>query len=192
MENNNYFKEIYDRLYELGKDFIPSTKQEWENDWAKSTCGEDDRGLFLLEDSMAFVAGKLHITKGMSPEDIICEIESWPEVKKSSSVDSVLVSYRVYEGVKEWKVRGDWKTALDGVSAGHRLSSVIGYGFYKEDITELAKLYKSDGVNEYGHLTERQQKIYDLLEDCNFHKECGDFIDGRFDEYITDSNDLGV
>lgn len=72
-------------------------------------------------------------------------------------------------------VRKHWDEALQSVKNGTALSSVIGYGFSPKDISELARLHKADKY---------RQKIEDLLQDCNFHTECGDFISGEWDKYI--------
>lgn len=77
----------------------------------------------------------------------------------------------------ERNIRNNWEQALRQVKRGDELSYPISWGFSDEDISCLAKLYKR---NKF------RKKILDLLEDCNFHTECGDFIDGNFDKYIKE------
>lgn len=72
-------------------------------------------------------------------------------------------------------IRKDWETALRNSKTGSDLSSKIRWSFYDEDIRRLAKLHKKGKFRE---------KIENLLEDCNFHKECGDFMEGDYDEYL--------
>lgn len=74
------------------------------------------------------------------------------------------------------EVRLDFGRALEKVGNGRELSPLIGWAFYKEDIRDLAKLHKAGKYCE---------KIEDLLTDCNFHRECGDFINGRYDKYLN-------
>jgi len=77
--------------------------------------------------------------------------------------------------------RKDWKATLDKYTDKniYDLLNVIGYGFSKKDISELAKLHKS-GDSEF------KNKIELLLEGCNFHKENGDFQEGKYNDYIID------
>lgn len=81
------------------------------------------------------------------------------------------------DDITEDEIREDWETALEQVNRGSDLSSKIGYGFSKEDITELAKLHKNNICRE---------KIEDLLTDCNFHSECGKFANGEYDEFLKE------
>ena len=75
----------------------------------------------------------------------------------------------------EDEIREDWESALEQVKNGTDLSSIIGWAFSDEDITELAKLHKNNICRE---------KIEDLLEDCNFHYECGKFANEEYDEFL--------
>ena len=77
----------------------------------------------------------------------------------------------------EEEIREDWESALEQVENGTDLSSIIGWAFSDEDITELAKLHKANICRE---------KIEDLLEDCNFHYECGKFANEEYDEFLKE------
>lgn len=77
----------------------------------------------------------------------------------------------------EEEIREDWKSALEQVEEGSDLSSIIGWAFSDEDITELAKLHKANICRD---------KIEDLLEDCNFHSECSKFANGEYDEFLKE------
>ena len=79
--------------------------------------------------------------------------------------------------MRENEIRADWKSALDSVEKGWDLSAPIQWGFNTQDLIVLGVLYK------YGN-SDIQQKIVDLLEDCNFHTECGLLYDNKFDEYF--------
>jgi len=76
------------------------------------------------------------------------------------------------------EIRADWESALNSVERGWDLSADIEWGFGKQDLLVLGVLY------QYGANTDIQQKIVDLLEDCNFHTECGLLYDNKIDEYF--------
>ncbi len=72
-------------------------------------------------------------------------------------------------------IRSDFATALKKVKRGTDLSDILGYAFSDTDIKHLAELHKA---NKY------RSKIESLLEDCNFHTECGDFAEHDYDKYL--------
>jgi len=69
------------------------------------------------------------------------------------------------------EIRMNWKLALKSQDF---ISSIIGWGFYLQDLIVLGALHKHGDFRE---------KIEDLLEDCNFHHECSLLSDGKYDEY---------
>ena len=77
--------------------------------------------------------------------------------------------------IEEAVIRLNFASAFRTVREGRQLSSKIGYGLSKKDLSELAKLHKANRF---------RKKIEDLLEDCNFHYECGEFANGRYEEFI--------
>ena len=64
-------------------------------------------------------------------------------------------------------IRSNWGVALAMVDDGTQLSQAIGWGFDDADIETLFALYKAG---------KHQQKILDLLEDCNFHSEVRELL----------------
>ena len=76
---------------------------------------------------------------------------------------------------EEAEIRHDFATSLRNCKEGSDLSSQLHWAFSDKDVTELAKLHKS---NKF------RRKIEDLLEDCNFHYECGKFAKNEYDEFI--------
>ena len=70
----------------------------------------------------------------------------------------------------------DFNKALSRVKEGSDLSRKCGWGFSMLEIKELAILHKTG---------KHREKIEDLLTDCNFHRECSDFMHGRYDQYIN-------
>lgn len=79
------------------------------------------------------------------------------------------------EIAKDIEIRSDFATALKNCKRGTDLSNPLCYAFSSRDISNLAILHKS---NKY------RKKIEDLLEDCNFHYECGEFMQGNYAEFI--------
>ena len=99
------------------------------------------------------------------------------ECKYLSAYEREFVSYAadMNKVIEEHDIRSDWAKALRNVRNGRNLSYKIGFGFSKEDISELAKLHQK---NKF------RKKIESLLEDCNFHTENADFSVGNYDKYI--------
>ncbi len=76
--------------------------------------------------------------------------------------------------VREAEIRLDFASALRSVKNGTDLSYPLGWGFGKDDLMALMALHKS---NKF------RRKIEDLLEDCNFHTECGLLSEKRYEEF---------
>lgn len=71
-------------------------------------------------------------------------------------------------------IRRDFATALRNVKNGWDLSDKIGYSFSTLDLMNLLELHKQ---NKF------RRKIEELLEDCNFHAECGLLSDKKYKKY---------
>ena len=78
--------------------------------------------------------------------------------------------------MNEEAIRKDWNTALESVNDGCSLSAIIRWGFTQQDLIVLCALHKAG---------KHQQKIVDLLEDCNFHTECGLLYENRHDDCMN-------
>lgn len=76
--------------------------------------------------------------------------------------------------VREAEIRLDFASALRSVKNGTDLSYPLGWGFGKDDLMALMALHKS---NKF------RRKIEDLLEDCNFHTECGLLSEKQYEEF---------
>lgn len=72
-------------------------------------------------------------------------------------------------------IRRDFSSALKRYKDARTIARILHYAFSKDDISALAKLHKG---NRY------RKKIEELLEDANFHTECGDFASGNYDMYL--------
>ena len=98
-------------------------------------------------------------------DDIDKAYEEIVEILKASSMyNSITKVVSLSKAYKRAEVRKDFATALRNVKNGSALSGILGWSFSEDDLKELAKLHKS---NKF------RKKIEELLEDCNFHYECG-------------------
>jgi len=106
---------------------------------------------------------------------ITSKISWWDAIELTEIINMA----KIIESVE---IRRNWETVLRKVRNSRVLSHKIGYCFYDSDIKKLAQLHKA---NKF------RKKIEELLMDCNFHKECGDFSEGNYDEYLreTDTDD---
>lgn len=74
-------------------------------------------------------------------------------------------------------IRRDWSKALKDVKRGAQLSNLVSYALSDRDLANLAEIYLQGNKN-------MQEKIEDLLTDCNFHTVCSDFMEGYYGKYI--------
>ena len=156
---NSEIKRIYT---EIRQEYLPENIDEIADlDFPKMVMwlNSDIRGLLLdgtVEDTKVFL-------------DMI---------QTSPCAETILSEYVHFDSIEEdVKIRRDFKTALENVENGSDLSLPLGFGFMNEDIKNLAQLHR-DGSDEI------KEKIEDLLEDCNFHRECEDFANGNYSQYI--------
>lgn len=96
-------------------------------------------------------------------------------IEKSDEAEQILKLVDLGRAQKSAEVRHDWPAALRGVIKVRQLSYTINYGFSEDDIAELARLHKAGRY---------RKKIEDLLTDCNFHTECGDFSCHKYEKYL--------
>ena len=71
----------------------------------------------------------------------------------------------------EQEIRLNWRRAFENADKWD--SSTIGWAFSSQDLLVLCDLHEAGLF---------QQEIVDLLEDCNFHTECGLIDDGKYTE----------
>lgn len=95
--------------------------------------------------------------------------------------DSKEVKEKVYVGYKGAKITYDRSKVIEDLASEkpvYAISSDMEYGFSDDEIAKLACAHKfgTDYIKE---------RVFDLLEDCNFHTECADFEEGKYDEYIS-------
>ena len=98
------------------------------------------------------------------------------QYKYGSEVFDKYLDSDIFESAQEEAtIRHDFAAALRNCKKGTDLSFKLHFAFSDNDITELAKLHKS---NKF------RKKIENLLEDCNFHYECGKFAKNEYDEFL--------
>lgn len=98
-------------------------------------------------------------------------------IQKSRYGEEILQKYiRIEEVKKAVSVRRDFLTALKSVKEGSDLAGVLHFGLSKKDIRELAKIHKSGKC---------RTKIENLLINCNYSTESGDFHAKRYEEYLS-------
>lgn len=116
--------------------------------------------------------------------DITAIIIDFPEsendiisiINKAKYGKEIIADYLMFDSIKnEVKIRTDFSSALCSIENGSDLSSSIQYSLSSKDLSELAKLHKA---NKY------RQKIEELLTSCNFHYECGKFINREYKEFL--------
>ena len=157
-EQQKRFKDAY---IEFSKTYFPNDNESLD----RIQKLEHYRVVAWFENALKFI-GLTH------PLDEIKEFvyNSLPNDKEA--IDN---SFNWNEIAKDIEIRSDFATALKNCKRGTDLSHPLGWGFSDRDISELAKLHKA---NKF------RRKIESLLEDCNFHYECGEFIQGNYTEFM--------
>lgn len=89
----------------------------------------------------------------------------------AEQIKSLLDENKITENIK---IRSDFLSAFEHYDYVE-IAKKIEYSFSEQDISNLAFIYKSG---------EHKEDIENLLQYCNFHKECGDFIKGKCEEYF--------
>lgn len=97
-------------------------------------------------------------------------------VKNTKYGDEIITAYLELDLIRdEIKIRTDFLSALRSVKNGSNLSHKIRWALSSKDLSELAKLHKANKC---------RRKIEELLTDCNFHYECGKFVNKEYDEFL--------
>lgn len=76
---------------------------------------------------------------------------------------------------EEAEIRRDWLSALQKVRVGNELSGKIRYNLSSVDLKKLALLHQANKC---------RKKIENLLTDCNFHYEAGQFAKRQYEEFL--------
>ena len=89
------------------------------------------------------------------------ELYSWLELMADEAEDWDSDEY----------IREHWDDILNSDKTYSEIAYAIRWGFSRGDLLELMRLHKEN---------RNRQKIEDLLEDCNFHFECGNWHNGNY------------
>ena len=98
--------------------------------------------------------------------------QKYPTLAVNYYVDGYCSSFDVDEpeDLTEDEIRENWEHALETLPYGE-ISEKNEWGFTREDLETLMELHRQN---------KHREKIEDLLEDCNFHTECGEWHDGNY------------
>lgn len=121
----------------------------------------------------------------------IVKVESWlkEELGLSLYQKLTLVGFSFDVIQRRLAIRNDWKKALNEVKLVDErddaydttpIARELGYSLYDSDLKELATIHKEE---EDG--SKLQLIIESLLTTLNFHEDCGEFIAGYYDNYLS-------
>lgn len=121
----------------------------------------------------------------------LVKVESWlkEELGLSLYQKLTLVGFSFDIIQRRLAIRNDWKKALNEVKLVDErdddydttpIARELGYSLYDSDLKELATIHKEE---EDG--SKLQLIIESLLTTLNFHEDCGEFIAGYYDNYLS-------
>lgn len=121
----------------------------------------------------------------------LVKVESWlkEELGLSLYQKLTLVGFSFDVIQRRLAIRNDWKKALNEVKLVDErdddydtapIARELGYSLYDSDLKKLATIHKEE---EDG--SKLQTVIENLLTDMNFHEDCGEFIAGYYDNYLS-------
>lgn len=121
----------------------------------------------------------------------IAKVESWLKEDLGTSLYQKLVAKGFSADVirERLAIRNNWRKTLNNVEYVEEyggdyntfpIASKLGFSLYESDLKELAMIHKNE---EPG--SKLQTVIENLLTDMNFHEDCGEFIAGYYDNYLS-------
>lgn len=121
----------------------------------------------------------------------IAKVESWLKEDLGASLYQKLVAKGFSADVirERLAIRNDWKKTLNNVEYVEEyggdydtlsIASKLGFSLYESDLKELAMIHKNEQPG-----SKLQTVIENLLTDMNFHEDCGEFIAGYYDNYLS-------
>lgn len=134
---------------------------------------KDSRAFAWLQSDIEYLLVNTELTTNDIKEEIGIYCEN-----VNTDPEDLFIVINFDKAERSAEIRRDFAKALDQVEYGFKLSGDLDYGFSKRDIEKLAILHRDQ--------PKYREKIEDLLEDCNFHTECGDFADGNYGEYVNE------
>lgn len=121
----------------------------------------------------------------------LVKVESWlkEELGLSLYQKLTLVGFSFDVIQRRLAIRNDWKKALNEVKLVDErddaydttpIARELGYSLYDSDLKELATIHKEEEDGSKLELI-----IESLLTTLNFHEDCGEFIAGYYDNYLS-------
>ena len=171
MLTKDYLKKVDRLLYSLAYKYCEYVRKSYPThvSWDQ-TVSE-----YVTLDDIGYVC-KEAFKQGVSKERFVDELKELLE-KEGVLYDGNLLS-ECDNAIEQAGIQLDWEKALKEKKRDE-ITRIIQYAFSDEDIANLAKIHKKSGKRI-------RHKIESLLECCNFHGECANFILGRYDEYSTE------
>lgn len=133
------------------------------NDYAKQELDEEWGGMDDITNRI--IAAYYRATEYMIHQ-------KYPTLGVNYYVDGYCSSFDVDEpeDMTAEEITEDWEKALNTLPYDE-IAAKIEWGFSDEDLQELMELHRQN---------KHREKIEDLLDDCNFHYESGEWHDGNY------------
>lgn len=163
-------------MFQLDEDIWKKYYPNWKEKENSPQPTNDNIYLWLRE-NISFILSD----ESFDFDTTVAEIREM--IEKTGLAPKIFEQIDMDDVIRGAKIRRDFDSALSEAEYGRKLSGPLFWGFSKRDIYRLAKLHKKG---------KHREKIEDLLEDCNFHYECGRFSSGEYDEFFTDEYTGGV
>lgn len=151
-----------------------------------------EKAKYFADFIVSLALSRVKKEKGISAKTAVLSIYSEIEYVDKMLVDELRKEHiRIFgedeendKLIREVKIRSNWKQALleklnvtKGLGA-LALVTYVGYSFTKEDLAELAKVYKEN--------SNLQELIVAMLVTANFHKQASDFSESNLEKYLND------
>lgn len=160
-------KEIWRLDEKIWKHFYPEDKEEVE------PPQEHVVELWLHQD-IVYILCDESIDPNSATKDIVAILE------RSIYAEAILKHcISIEEIIQEAEIRRDFHAALEKVKFGSGLSAKLKWNFSETDLRKLAELHKNNKC---------RKKIEELLTDCNYHYEAGQFATGKYEEFLKGEN----
>ncbi len=160
-------KEKANRKGDLFSDTKAAIHKLWEIFWANDDNSEPEKRLNEITDQRRLNMWLEADVKDALKRSRMARLPEIREIVNGLEID-------LDRCITDAEIRLDFAKALRNVKNGTKLSGKLGWSFAPDDLMNLMVLHKS---NKF------RRKIEDLLEDCNFHSECGLLAEKKYDEF---------
>ena len=186
--SNKESRKLIEVIIEFWRAFAPQEIEQEDVDNLKTHEGWP----FILSQWLSSdIVSALQEKNEEEQKDDLVKVESWlkEELGLSLYQKLTLVGFSFDVIQRRLAIRNDWKKALNEVKFVDErdddydttpIARELGYSLYDSDLKELATIHKEE---EDG--SELQLIIESLLTTLNFHEDCGEFIAGYYDNYLS-------